>query len=170
MSRPSLNIVGGATRALGYNGQTSRLSETIIDSAINEGTTVCNFGEAIAQGATDKACKVPTASGVVLLGIVHRDPVSHVGLSDGSAGFSQYKDVPYFRMGFGNATPVEAVRKGDYVTVLTSGGAYVGLGGTTVASPGSGRQIIPGHRWEATGAANVLNEFSVLPANPTVYA
>lgn len=169
MAKPDLNVVGGALRAIGYKGQKSRLSENITDSAINENATVITFGEAVAKGTTDKTCKIPTTSSEKLLGLVERDVVTHVADSTGEAGFAQYKDVPIMKLGYMNAMPVENVSKGDQVVVLTSGGNYVGLGGTTVAVPGSGRQILPGHVWETTTAANVLGEISRLPGNLTAY-
>lgn len=163
--KPDINTVGGLMPARGYDGQSSRITEEIIDSRVNSGVSVIAPGQVAGlDPANPKCCRLPVA-GDLLLGIVHRDPITYHADSSGNVGFAQYQSVPFVRLGFVNATPIEEVTAGDGVVAIFDGSskAYLGLG-TIRGGVSATRVFMRGNRWETSTAANASEpgEVSVL--------
>lgn len=170
MAKPDINVVGGLMPARGYDGQTSRGGETIIDSLVNGGTETIAPAQCVGRDPDyPKRCRLARV-GDELLGLVHRDPVTYHADSDGNVGFGQYRDVPFMRLGFMNATPTENVRAGDGVVAIFTDGVFSGLGGTTNGLS-STRRLLKSHKWESNTSANASEpgELSVMSGNSVNY-
>jgi len=131
MSAPDLSP-GGLLPVRGYDGQTSRSTETIIDSLVNSGSTTISAAQCVGRDpANDKCLRLAHVTDE-LLGLVHRDPITYHADSSGNIGFAQYRSTPFMRMGYMNATPAENVNAGDGVVAIFDGGTslFTGLGST----------------------------------------
>lgn len=169
MTAPNLTP-GGLDLARGYNGQTSRICESIIDSKVNSGTETITPAQVVGRDPNNPNCLRLARVGDELLGLVHRDPVTYHADSSGDVGFAQYRSVPFMRLGYMNATPVENVRAGDGLVAIFTDGVFSGLGGTTNGLSAT-RRLIKGNKWETNTSANASEpgEVSVLGTNSVNY-
>src|SRR5574343_375254 len=126
VAKPDINVVGGLMPAKGYDGQTSRQTETIIDSLVNSGSTTIAPAQVVGRDPNQPLCLRLALVGDELLGLVHRDPVTYHADSSGNVGFAQYRSTPFMRLGFMYATPVEAVRAGDGLVAIFTDGVFSG--------------------------------------------
>ena len=172
MSAPSLNTVGGLLLARGYDGQVSRTSEIITDSLVNSGEAVINPGQVVGRDPAQPKCLRLAQSTDELLGVAQRDPATHSADSNGNIGFAQYRSVPFLRLGYLNATPVENVDPGSGVVAIfdNSTKTFVGLGSTSNGLSAI-RVLLKNHKWESSTPANNSEpgEFSVLTGNSVNY-
>jgi len=170
MARPDINTTGGLMPARGYDGGTSRGGETIIDSVVNRGATTIQPGQVVGRDPSAPRSGRLALVGDVLLGLVHRDPVTYHADSAGNVGFGQYRDVPFYRLGFTNATPVEEVYPDDGVVAIFTDGVFSGLGGTTNGLSDT-RRLMKNHKWETRTAANAAEpgEVSIMAGNSVNY-
>jgi hypothetical protein len=169
MAKPDLSP-GGLLPVRGYDGQTSRATETIIDSLVNSGTEVIAAAQCVGRDPNQPLCLRLARVDDELLGLVHRDPITYHADSSGNVGFAQYRSTPFMRLGFMNATPSEAVRAGDGVVAIFNAGVFDSLGGTTLGLSAT-RRLIKGHKWETNTDANASEpgELSVLGTNSVNY-
>lgn len=169
MAKPDLSP-GGFLPARGYDGQTSRSTETVIDSLVNSGATAVLPGQCVGRDPNTPNCLRLALVGDELLGLVHRDPVTYHADSSGNVGFAQYRSVPFMRFGYMNATPVENVAAGDGVVAIFTAGVFSGLG-STYGGLSATRRLLKGHKWETTTAANASEpgELSVIGTNSVNY-
>jgi hypothetical protein len=172
MGAPNLTP-GGLEPARGYDGQTSRGTETIIDSLVNSGATAISPAQCVGRDPANSKCLRLAHYEDELLGLVHRDIVTHSADASGNVTFGQYRDVPFMRLGFMNATPTENVNAGDGVVAIFDGSSHVftGLGSTVNGINTTTRRLLKGHKWETDTAANASEpgELSVLGTNSVNY-
>jgi hypothetical protein len=172
MAKPDINTVGGLEPARGYDGQTSRATETINDALVNSGTETIAAAQVVGRDPNQPLCLRLARSTDELLGLVHRDPVTYHADSSGNVGFAQYRSTPFMRFGYMNATPTENVRAGDGVVAIFDGGTgvFTGLGGTTNGLSAT-RRLMKSHKWETNTSANASEpgELSVLSGNSVNY-
>lgn len=170
VAKPDINTTGGLLPARGYDGQISRSTETIIDSLVNGGTESILPGQVVGRDPNEPLRLRLARLADELLGLVHRDPVTYHADSDGNIGFGQYRSVPFMRLGYMNATPVEAVRAGDGLVAIFTDGVFSGLGGTTNGLSAT-RRLVKGYKWETNTAANASEpgEVSCLGTNAVNY-
>jgi hypothetical protein len=171
MAKPDLSP-GGLMPVRGYDGQTSRQTEYVIDSLVNSGATAVSAGDCVSRDPNNDRCCRLAQYGDELLGPAHRDPVTYHADSSGNVGFGQYKDVPFMRMGFINLTPTEAVNAGDGVVAIFDNSTHVFTGwGSTVNGISSIRRLMKNMRWERDCAASASEpgEASILAGNSVNY-
>jgi hypothetical protein len=151
----SINTVGGLMRPRGFNGQTSRLTETIIDSLVSSDPVDIQFGSLVGRDPAQPKCLRTAHYSDELLGPVHRDPVPAPANSDGTVTFKQYASVPFMRLGYMNLTPIENVNAGDGLVAVFDGSSRLFTGFSSTATPIDGnRRLVKGIKWETTTAAN----------------
>lgn len=172
MSAPNLTP-GGLEPARGYNGQTSRGTEVIIDSLVNSGATAIAPAQLVGRDPSNAKCCRLAHYEDELLGLVHRDIVTHSADASGNVTFGQYRDIPFMRLGFMNATPAEAVSAGDGVVAIFDESTHVftGLGSTINGANTTTRRLLKGHKWETDTAAEAAEpgEISILGTNSVNY-
>jgi len=168
--KPDLNTTGGLLLARGYDGQTSRGGDAVIDSLVNSGTERIAPAQCVGRDPSNALCLRLALVTDALLGLVHRDPVTYHADSEGNVGFSQYVSTPFMRLGFMNATPIEEVFPDDGVVAIFEDGVFSGLGGTS-SGLSSTRRLLPGHKWETHTQANAAEpgEVSVFGQNSVNY-
>lgn len=172
MAKPDINTVGGLLLARGYDGQSSRQTEEIIDSLVNSGATSIAPGQVVGRDPANTKCLRLAQYQDELLGLVHRDPVTYHADSGGNVGFAQYRSTPFVRLGFVNATPTEDVNAGDGVVAIFDNSTHVFTGlGSTVNGLSANRRLLKGHKWETDTLANAAEpgEVSVLGTNAVNY-
>ena len=169
MAKPDLSP-GGLLPARGYDGQTSRSTEAIIDSLVNSGTEVIAAAQCVGRDPNQPLCLRLARVGDELLGLVHRDPITYHADSNGNVGFSQYRSTPFMRLGFMNATPSENVSAGDGVVAIFNAGVFDSLG-STYGGLSATRRLLKGHKWETNTLANASEpgELSVIGTNSVNY-
>ena len=169
MAKPDLNVVGGLLPDSGYEGQVSRLSESIIDSKVNSGETALSAGKLVGRDPTNPNCCRLALVGDELLGPVVRDPVTRHADSDGNVTFPQYRSVAFLRFGYIKITPVEQVRAGDGLIAIFTDGVFSGYGGTGTGGISPTRRLVNGFKWETNTAANASSpgEVSALATGTT---
>lgn len=170
--KPDINTNGGLLLARGYDGQTSRGTDTIIDSLVNSGATAIMAAQVVGRDPNNPKCCRLAHVADELLGLVHHDVITYHADSSGNNSFGQYRDVPFMRLGFINATPAENVRAGDGVVAIFDGGTgvFTGLGGTTNGLD-TNRRLMRNHKWETNTLANASEpgEVSVMAGNSANY-
>jgi hypothetical protein len=153
--KPNINTVGGLMPARGYNGQTSRLTETIIDSLVSSDSVAIEFGSLVGRDPANAKCLRRCRLTDAILGPVHRDPITFPANQDGTVNFRQYASVPFMRLGFMNLTPIENVNADDGLVAIFDGGTGIFIGFGSTANPIDGnRRLVKGWKWETTTAAN----------------
>jgi hypothetical protein len=155
MSAPSLATPGGFVKAAGFEGQIATLDHPVTISRKNESATAISFGRAVARGASG-GCKPPGASGDIIIGISVRDTAAVVASTDGNntTTIAQNGMVTVLKDGHIYAVAIEAVRDGDQVLALTSGGGT--LTGTQGGAASSTRLVVTGAVWQgAVGAGEI---------------
>lgn len=151
----SINSVGGLERPRGFDGQTSRLTETIIDSHVSSDPVGIEFGSLVGRDPANPKCLRRARKTDELLGPVHRDPVPAPANSDGTVNFKQYASVPFMKLGYMNLTPVENVRAGDGLVAVFDGGTGIFSGWSSTSTPiDANRRLIKSWKWETNTLAN----------------
>jgi hypothetical protein len=151
MSAPSLATPGGLLKAAGFEGQLATLDHPVTISRKNEAATAIAFGRAVARGSSGD-CKVQAGDSDVIIGISVRDMAAVPASTDGNntTTIAQNDYVTILRDGFIFAVAAEAVRDGDQVISLTSGGGT--LAGTKGGAAGAGRLTVTGAIWQGAVA------------------
>ena len=172
MAKPDINTVGGLLLARGYDGQISRVTETIVDSLVNSGTEVLLAAQCVGRDPAQPKCLRLARVTDELLGLVVRDPWTYHAAEDGTVGFKQNRSVPFVRLGYVNATPAENVNAGDGVVAIFDNSSHVFTGlGSTAGGLSAIRLLLKSHKWESDTAANASEpgEVSVLTGNSINY-
>jgi hypothetical protein len=157
--KPDINSVGGLMRTKGYVGQPSRLTEVVIDSLVSSDATAIQFGTLVGRDPANARCLRNAHDTDELLGLVVRDATPFPADASGNVAYTQYRAVPFMKLGYLNAFPAEAVNAGDGVVAIFDGSSHLftGLGSTVGGVNGTTRRLLRGHKWETTTPAFVTD-------------
>lgn len=154
-----LNTPGGLLRDRAYAG--SIVDQNVYQSVskINQGSTVIDFGAAVATSGNGVGCHAVSADTDAIIGFSIRYPQRPYN-ADGTVSFAVNETVPVAKSGRMYVTAVEDALEGDQVISITAGG----LGSLSEAAAGVGRVAITGAKWAEPVTAGSIGiiEFNLL--------